>query len=276
MDKDVKYLIEEIRDIAKFNENHAMCAFKLGLIKGLCDGYLEFHKEIDNIVKTDNPSKVTYYKGEEVVHTTPEPATFEEYCKQEIEKNDNRDNWLDVALDRRGNHMNLTFEISARWNNPANKKMILKLLNQKQICTMKDLMAIFDNPVNFNTLMYIQSANKDTQKSLNKIFPLFELSDADRKQIAELYSTANDYPEIENIKGVLSNIYFQRFLTSDDTKSAYSKRYVNAFIRNGITNVNQLYFLLKEKGIKGVTNLRGVGHASDNIITMYEKIKEVK
>ena len=139
MDKDVKYLIDEIRDIAKFNENHAMCAFKLGLIKGLCDGYLEFHKDQVEIPVENEGKKIT----------------FEEYCQQEIEKNDKSDNWLENVLDRRGNHMNLNFEISSRWGNPSNKKMIIKLLNQKQICTMKDLMVIFDDPINLNTLRYM-------------------------------------------------------------------------------------------------------------------------
>lgn len=276
MNKDTKYLIEEIRDIAKFNENHAMCAFKLGLIKGLCDGYLEFHKETDDVVKTDNQSKVTYYKSEEVVHTTSKPITFEEFCQQEIEKNNNNDNWLNDILDRRGNHMNLNFEISSRWGNPSNKKMIIKLLNQKKICNMNDLMTIFDDPINLNTLRYMQSANKENQKKLNNIFPLFELSDSDRKQIASLYLTANDYPEKENSYGVLSDIYFRSFLTPDDTSSAYSKRYLNAFLRNGITNVNQLYFFLKKNGINAVKSLKGVGHISENIMMMNTKIKEEK
>lgn len=257
MDKDTKYLIEEIRDIAKFNENHAMCAFKLGLIKGLCDGYIEFHKDQVEIPVENEDKKIT----------------FEEYCQQETDKNDN---WLNDILDRRGNHMNLNFEISSRWGNPSNKKMIIKLLNQKKICNMNDLMTIFDDPINLNTLRYMQSANKENQKNLNKIFPLFELSDSDRKQIASLYMTANDYPEKGNSYGVLSDIYFRHFLTPDDISSAYSKRYLNAFIRNGITNVNQLHFFLKNNGINAVKSLKGVGHISENIMMMNTKIKEEK
>lgn len=88
--------------------------------------------------------------------------------------------------------------------------------------------------------------------------------------------TANDYPEKEGSYGVLSDIYFRHFLTPDDTASAYSKRYLNAFIRNNITNVNQLYFFLKKNGIDAVKSLKGVGHISENIIMMNTKIKEEK
>ena len=73
-----------------------------------------------------------------------------------------------------------------------------------------------------------------------------------------------------------SELYFQKFLTPDDVTSPYSKRYINAFIRNGIINVNQLYFFLKNHDVKELKKMRGIGHISENVETMYLKIKEGK
>lgn len=272
MNKNIKDLLIEIKDLAKFNENYAMCTYKLGVIKGLCEEYLETHTDIEE----ESVNNVLPVTSRVVPPDEPiSPITFEEYCQQEVTKENNVDKWIPSVLERRGNHMNLNFEVSARWNNPANKKMIIRLLNAKGICNMHDFMTIFDNPTNLHTLSYTQSANKDDQKKLNKIFPLFELSDSDKKQLASLYLTANDYPENGELKGMSSKLYFQKFLTPDDLTSPYSKRYVNAFVRNGITNVNQLYFFLKNHDVKELKKMRGIGHISENVATMYSKIKEV-
>jgi hypothetical protein len=257
--------IEKIKNISVLSENDNKNAYKLGVIHGMCEHYLV--NDIKEEVKC-NEIEIPVEENEKI--------SFEEYCQQEITKENNIDKWIPSVLERRGNHMNLNFEVSARWNNPANKKMIIRLLNTKGICNMHDFMTIFDNPINLNTLRYTQSANKDDQKKLNKIFPLFELSDSDKKQLASLYFTANDYPENGEFKGMSSELYFQKFLTPDDVTSPYSKRYLNAFIRNGIINVNQLYFFLKNHDVKELKKMRGIGHISENVETMCLKIKEDK
>ena len=274
-------LVNDLIEISKLDRDPTVNAFKLGLIRGKLEQYLSDHAEDKteeekeypwNEVDSEETGPVTTGK---VLNRSENPSksctdekkpTFEEFCEKEAEKSDE---YIIKLLERRASHMNLKFEISKRWVSDNARKFILKMLNDKGIVTMSDFVTIFDDPDMYQALLYPQSAKSEVRKKLYSKFPN-ELQDSDRKKFAELYNTANDGSGISS-KDILSN-----FLCPDaELKGAsYTSRYVNAFIRNNINNINQLYFFLQKNGLNAVTKLKGVGHVSESIVTLYAKMKE--
>ena len=278
-------LVNDLMEICKLSDSPTINAFKLGLIRGKCEQYLSDHaeekeypwNEIDPEEKTGpvTTGKVLNRSENSSKSCTDEKKpTFEEFCKQETEKSS--DDYIIKLLERRASHMNLKFEISKRWLSDNTCKFILKMLNDKGIVTMSDFVTIFDDPDMYQALLYPQSAKSEIRKKLYSKFPN-ELQDSDRKKFAELYNTANDVPSDKDPNGVgISSKNMLRNFLCPDTKSndAYTSRYVNGFVKNGINNVNQLYFFLQKNGLNAITKIKGVGHISESIVALYAKMKE--
>lgn len=276
-------LVNDLMEISKLDRDPTINAFKLGLIRGKCEQYLSDHAEEEeypfNEVDSEDPGPVTTGKVLNLSEnsskscTDEKKPTFEEFCKQEAEKSDD---YIIKLLERRASHMNLKFEISKRWISDNTCKFIMKMLNDKGIVTMSDFVTIFDDPDMYQALLYPQSAKSEVRKKLYSKFPN-ELQDSDRKKFAELYNTANDIPSDNdpNGVGVSSKDMLSNFLCPDiKSKDAYASRYVNAFIRNNINNINQLYFFLQKNGLNAVNKLKGIGHVSESIVALYAKMKE--
>ncbi len=276
-------LVNDLMEISKLDRDPTVNAFKLGLIRGKCEQYLSDHAEEKeypwNEVDSEDPGPVTTGKvlnrseNSSKSCTDEKKPTFEEFCKQETEKNDD---YIIKLLERRASHMNLKFEISKRWNSDNACKFILKMLNDKGIVTMSDFVTIFDDPDMYQALLYPQSAKSEIRKKLYSKFPN-EIQDSDRKKFAELYNTANDIPSDNdpNGVGIGSKDALSNFLCPDiKLKDAYVSRYVNAFVRNNINNINQLYFFLQKNGLNAVNKLKGIGHISESIVALYAKMKE--
>ena len=202
-------LVNDLIEICKLSDSPTINAFKLGLIRGKCEQYLSDHAEEkeypwNEIDSEENPGPVTTGK---VLNRSENPSksctdekkpTFEEFCKQEAEKNDD---YIIKLLERRASHMNLKFEISKRWNSDNACKFILKMLNDKGIVTMSDFVTIFDDPNMYQALLYPQSTKSEVRKKLYSKFPN-EIQDSDRKKFAELYNTANDISSDNDQNGV--------------------------------------------------------------------------
>lgn len=277
-------LVNDLMEICKLSDSPTINAFKLGLIRGKCEQYLSGHAEEkeypwNEIDSEENPGPVTTGKvlnrseNSSKSCTDEKKPTFEEFCKRETEKSS--DDYVIKLLERRGSHMNLKFEINKRWS-LSSQKMIIKMLNNRGIVTMTDFMIILDDPDMYNALLYPQSAKSEIRKKLYSKFPN-ELQDSDRKKFAELYNTANDVPSDKDLNGIgISSKDMLRSFLCPEAKSndAYASRYVNGFVRNGINNINQLYFFLHKNGLNAVNKLKGVGHVSESIVALYAKMKE--
>jgi hypothetical protein len=277
-------LVNDLIEISKLDRDPTVNAFKLGLIRGKCEQYLSDHSEEKeypfNEVDSEDSGPVTTGK---VLNRSENPSksctddekkpTFEEFCKQEAEKSDD---YIIKLLERRASHMNLKFEISKRWVSDNTCKFIMKMLNDKGIVTMSDFVTIFDDPDMYNALLYPQSVKSELRNKLYSKFPK-DLQDSDRKKFADLYNTANDVPSDKDPNGVgISSINMLRNFLCPEAKlnDAYASRYVNGFVRNGINNINQLYFFLQKNGLNAVTKIKGVGHISESIVALYAKMKE--
>ena len=278
-------LVNDLIEISKLDRDPTINAFKLGLIRGKCEQYLSDHAEEKeypwNEVDSEDPGPITTGKvlnrseNSSKSCTDEKKPTFEEFCKQETEKDKNSDNYILDLLERRGSHMNLKFEINKRWS-LASQKMIIKMLNDKGIVTMTDFMVILDDPDMYHALLYPQAVKSEIRNKLYSKFPK-DLQESDRKKFIDLYNTANDVTIANDPNGIgISYINKLRNFLCPNAKPVdqYATRYVNAFVRNNINNINQLYFFLEKNGLKGVKNIRGVGHISESIVALYAKMKE--
>ena len=244
-----------VKDLKDGNE----LIFRLGQIRGICDQILAEHAYIEN------DKKATTEVLERIV---ADNKTFAEKCKEIIpEEKPCTDDDAKVIqlLERRGEHMNLKFEINHRWVNSKYAKMVYDLLSKHGICTMADLMSFLDDPYVRDLVYYRDSRKRDETKKLADRFPIFDLSGEDCRKVVDIYDTANDKSvkdgESKNAETVLTE-----FLDMPST------RHRNAVIRSGITNVNALYFWLSHHTLKDYKNIRGLAGIPSSVYWLYNYI----
>ena len=253
---DIIMTLEQIKKLTDLNSlnDQTDLIFKLGQIRGICDQAIADNKHKEPVfVKADN-----------IVHidTDNTEKTFAEVCKEVMPEEPCTDDDEKVIklLERNGSHMNLKFEIGSRFPNKKYAKTVIDLLAKDGICTMQDLMEIFDDPEKLKMIKYYQSANKDNLKKLNEIFPVFELGDSTCAKIAALYETAN-----EN-KGRTGQDILTDFIGNSTI------RHRNAIMRFGILNTNQLYYYLSHHTMKEYKQIRNVGIVPENVEWLYYHI----
>lgn len=130
--------IEQIKKLTNVNDlnNNAELIFKLGQIRGICDQILAENAYI----QSDKKATVEVFE-----RLVSDNKTFAEKCKEIIPEDKpctDDDEKIIKLLERNGSHMNLKFELSQRFPNSQNAKVIYGLLTKEGICTMQDLMTM--------------------------------------------------------------------------------------------------------------------------------------
>ena len=250
---DVIKTLEQIKKLTDLNSlnDQTDLIFKLVQIRGICD----------QAIAESNNNKVSLNELEKE-YVKNDVKTFAEVCKEVMPEEPCTDDDEKVIklLERNGSHMNLKFEIGSRFPNKKYAKTVVDLLAKDGICTMQDLMEIFDDPEKLKMIKYYQSTNKDNLKKLNEIFPVFELGDSTCAKIASLYETAN-----EN-KGKTGQDILTDFVGNNTV------RHRNAIMRFGILNMNQLYYYLSHHTMKEYKQIRNVGVVPENVEWLYYHI----
>ena len=246
--------VEYIKKLTNVNNlnNNAELIFKLGQIRGVCDQILAENAYIERDKKAT---------AEVIEHMVSDNKTFAEKCKEIIPEDKpctDDDEKIIKLLERNGSHMNLKFELSQRFPNKQYAKTVYNLLAKDGICTMQDLMEIFDDYEKLHLIKYYQSAKKDDLKKLNEIFPVFELGDITCNKIAAMYEAANEY------HGKTAGDILTDFVGP--------VRHRNAIMRFGILNMNQLYYYCGHHTLKEYRGIRNVGIIPDNVLWLYNYI----
>ena len=256
--------IKKLTDVNSLNDQTDLI-FKLGQIRGICDQAIADRKHEIRISDEAQQHVLQEQKGRhelfDIVMESKEKSekTFAEVCKEVMPEEPCTDDDEKVIklLERNGSHMNLKFEIGSRFPNKKYAKTVVDLLAKDGICTMQDLMEIFDDPEKLRMIKYYQSAKKDDLKKLNEIFPVFELGDSTCAKIAALYETANENKDKTG----------QDILT--DFIGESTVRHRNAIMRFGILNTNQLYYYLSHHTMKEYKQIRNVGIVPGNVYWLY-------
>lgn len=242
-------LIQKIMELATINdfEDVNKIIFNMGQIKALCENYIANDVKVEeNIIKE-------------------KPKTFAEAVKEvlpeEVESDDVKK--LKKLLERKGDHMNLKFELNSRYNLPKYLGTVLNTLSSYGIVTMQDLMMFLDDYENYRILKYPMSVNKDDIKKFNQKFPLKELAPADIEKLVGVYDAANEYKDKTAVK------ILDEFLNTSNVRQR------NAILRYGIQNVNQLYLYLKNNSIKEYRKIRGIGEPVESIYWLSNVAKQM-
>lgn len=283
-------VIKQIRNYANVelkDLNPLVLAYRLGSINALCEDYFQTPMEKEEPVvdvsafhpfelsaddyrnlwdSVSLTAKDAKKQTETVKETDPDlgvEKTFAEQCQEIIPEKPctDDDTRLIELLERRGSHMNLKMEISHRWVNSGYAKTVYNLLAKYDIATMSDLMELLDDPEIRDLINYRDSRKKDEINKLKGKFPIFDLTSQDCQKIVAIYDTANDSKD-KTAKDILV----------DFIDMPRSKVQANALVRDGICNVNQLYFWLSRHTLKDYTNLKRVGSVPDNVRWMYDYI----
>lgn len=244
--------IKELSDVSNADfSNVGNLAYRLGMIYEICSNAIsESKEEVKSVVE----------------ETKKEEKSFQEYCEELKNSCTDEDEQMVKLLERNGSHMNLKFVIHDRWPNKSYAKTVTDILASHNICTMNDLIQIFDNPDNLRMLRYPGSVNKDDLNKFNKdIFPIYKLSASDKEKFDNIYCTANEYKDKDQV-AILYN-----FVNEE------SARICNALYRYAnICNVNQLYFYLSTHKLSDFKKIRGIGHVPDSVNRMYYYIHKEK
>lgn len=250
-----------VKDLKDGNE----LIFRLGQIRGICDQILAEHAYIENDKKATTEVLVDVASMHPFNGLVSDTKTFAEKCKEIIPEEKpctDDDTKVIQLLERRGEHMNLKFEINRRWVNSKYAKMVYDLLSKHGICTMADLMSFLDDPYIRDLVYYRESRKRDETKKLVDRFPIFDLSGEDCRKVVNIYDTAND-KLVKDGKSKNAETVLTEFLNMP------SVRHRNAVIRSGITNVNALYFWLSHHTLKDYKNIRGLAEIPDSVHWLY-------
>ena len=229
------------------------------------DKTAKLHKEL--IRQIQNSDSIGILSEAEKNYVENDVKTFAEKCKEIIPEDKpctDDDEKIIKLLERNGSHMNLKFELSQRFPNKQYAKTVYNLLAKDGICTMQDLMEIFDDYEKLHIIKYYQSAKKDDLKKLNEIFPVFELGDITCNKIAAMYEAANEYHGRTG-GDILTNFIGDKLV-----------RHRNAIMRFGILNMNQLYYYFGHHTLKEYKGIRNVGVVPDNVLWLYNYINNTR
>ncbi len=286
-------VIKQIRNYANVelkDLNPLVLAYRLGSINALCEDYFQnFQKPVldvdvaslypvgvnpkfdaslvpnseDTKDRTDMFCKGLTNMIKEANPDLGVKKTFAEQCQEIMPEKPCTDDdaRLIELLERRGSHMNLKMEISHRWANNSYAKTVYNLLAKHDISTMADLMGLLDDPDIRDLINYRDSRKKDEINKLKSKFPIFDLTWQDCQKIVAIYDTANDRKDNT-----------ARDILIDFIDMPKPQVQANALIRNGICNVNQLYFWLSKHTLKDYTNFSGIGSVPGNVRWMYDYI----
>lgn len=264
--------ITKIHELSTFKpgQDQSLTLYNLGLIHGMCQSILD-ENGLAIVPSTESKSNKT--KEIKVPNLFSSEAEGIELTVSDTEvKEENKTEQPDIAkyLERRASHMNLKFEISNRWINKNYAKAIIDILYGRGITTMTDFVKIFDNYKFYQAIKYPNTASTEIKQDLAKVFPYNAFNSDDLQKFSLLYTSCNENDDTSSYN-ILRN-----FLAIGNKKAAdkdcYIGRYANNIVRNGISNINQLAFFLKENGLTGFKKINGIGHVNDNVKALYEYV----